>query len=123
MGETAKYAGAGSGEPAKLPFARQSALVFWALMPVLSLGLLLPLPSIHFAVRHASPRTWGLASGYLAMWLASWTLIFLFPNNAALAGIMFCIILGTSIAATIQAWHVRCELSSKPNKHELPPAR
>jgi hypothetical protein len=43
--------------------------VLWALMPVLSFGILVPVPFVHAAVRLRDKRLWLITAAYIMIWL------------------------------------------------------
>ncbi len=57
------------------PAVRVHGHVLWALTPVLSLGLLLPAPCVHAAIRMRNLELWVVALLYITLWLTIVTII------------------------------------------------
>jgi len=87
--------------------------VFWALLPILTIGILtpflIPVPFAHSAVRLRDQRLWLIAAAYgfgsLAIWIL-WVVAIEKKWNAA-SFIFYFILLGLGVAATIHAFKLR----------------
>ena len=81
--------------------------IVWALLPLLTWGLLAPVPFVHAAVRLRSAGLWLVAGVYVVLWLVVGPAGVLAQNpdvNEAVAGFSQ---LGLVIAATAHAFLLR----------------
>lgn len=75
--------------------------VLWALMPVLSFGVLVPVPFAHAAVRLHDRRLWLITSAYVTAWIP------LFVTSIATDGVADFLYLTLAVIATAHALPLR----------------
>jgi len=87
------------------PRGRRAAIphVLWALIPVLSLGVLVPLPFLYAARRLGDRTLWRITFGYAIAWLAFWINALTRPYSSG-AGIL---ILALAVVASVHALRLR----------------
>ena len=78
--------------------------VLWALIPVLSLGILAPVPFAHAARRLRDRRLWLITSTYTAVWLLALTALFNAGEGVSVAVILW---YALSLVASIHAFSLR----------------
>jgi hypothetical protein len=78
--------------------------VLWALIPVLSLGILAPVPFAHAARRLRDRRLWLITSTYTAVWLLALTALVNAGEGISVAVILW---YALSLVASIRAFSLR----------------
>jgi hypothetical protein len=95
----------------------------WASMPLLSLGLLTPVPLIDAARRFHDRRLELIAASYTLIWGLVWWL----PGVFGLGGGVVYVLLGIwgalAVVATVHAWRLRHRVSSEPSASPPPTGR
>jgi hypothetical protein len=109
--------------------------VLWALLPVLSFGILTPVPFVHAAVRLRDRRLWLITAAYTSAWLALLTtmLVTVPKGTGANAGtsvpsgtivadvssmgfdVAFPLSLALAVAATVHAFVLRSRVFPRPS--------
>jgi hypothetical protein len=85
--------------------------VLWALIPVLSLGILTPVPFVHAAIRLRDRRLWVITSAYAIAWLTLLIAILTAGPNS-FAGFLWLVLI---VVATVHAFRLRRRVFEPPS--------
>jgi hypothetical protein len=112
-----------SASSPRLTGSRRFLSILWALLPVLSLGVLTPflapIPSAHAAIRLRNRRLWYISASYFLISLSFWVLWVTAVNLKWVPadGIFYAVLMAVSVLATVHAFRsLRCVFARSPKK-------